>query len=226
MSVLLVAAALTIAVPTAAEYSSPEAAASFLGPKVHTGTLLISNGDCVAVKVFTRSRYTHIATVVKENGTTWVYESANGKGVQRQRLADYLEAETPNILYVLNPKRPFSKKRAKIYRQYLDSQLGRPYAIQHYFTGKRAAGVHCSEYVTDALMRCRIIRAKQPSRVTPASLAVGVLQANLYAAECSLELTEAVERPEARNRCERMWIDTKTCTLQLCLQLRRWFACR
>ena len=178
------------------------------------------------MKVFTRSKYTHVATVVKHNGTTWVYESANGKGVQRQKLADYLAAESPNTVYVLNPKQPFSRKRAKIYKAYLDSQLGRPYSIKHYFRGERCAGVHCSEYLTDALMRCRLIRAKRPPKVTPSSLAQGVLQAKLYAPQCSLVLTEQVERPVGRNRCEQWWIDTKICTLQFCVKVRRWFVCR
>lgn len=226
MSALLVAAAFTISVPASADFSSPRAAASYLAPKLQTGSLLVSKGDCLAVKIFTCSRYTHVATVVKQDGTTWVYESANGQGVQRQKLADYLDAECPNVIYVLNPKTPFSKKRVKVYRRYLDSQLGRPYAIKHHLTGTRAKGVHCSEYVTDALMRCRIIRANRPSRVTPASLAQGVLQAHLYAPQCSVELTEEIERPVGRNRCEQLWIDTKICTVQFCLQLRRWFVCR
>lgn len=226
MHVLLVAVSLTIAPADSAEYTSPGAAATWLESRLQTGSLLVSKGDCLAVKVFTCSKYTHVAAVVKQNGRTWVYQSAHGRGVVRSSLEDYLDAESPNTIYVLNPRARFSRRRARVFKKYLDSQLGRPYAIKHHFTGKRAAGVHCSEYVTDALMRIDLIQARRPPRVTPASLAKGVLQSNLYEAAAAVELTEVVEHPVGRNRCEQLWLDTKFCTVNFCTHLRRWFACR
>lgn len=227
MHALLVAAVFTISVPSGTTYTSPAAAATDLQQRVQTGTLLVSKGDCLAVKVFTCSRYTHVAAVVRENKRVYVYESANGHGVRRQTLGDYLDGESPNVIYVLNPKRPFSRKRATLFIKHLDGELGRPYAIRHHITGTRCSGLHCSEYVTDAMIACRLLTAHRPSRVTPASLAKGVLQSGLYSAACSVELAEeGPEHPVGRNRCEQMWIDTKVCTHNFCIKLRRLFACR
>ena len=227
MHALLVAAAFAISVPSSTTSTSPSAAASHLEQRVQTGTLLVSRGDCVAVKIFTCSRYTHVAAVARENGRTYVYESAHGRGVRRQSLEDYLDGESPNVIYVLNPKQPFSARRAGLFKRHLHRELGRPYAVKHYLTGKRCAGLHCSEYVTDALIACRLLTAHHPPRVTPASLAKGVLQTGLYAAECSVELkAEESDHPVGRNRCEQLWIDTKICTHGFCVKVRRLFACR
>jgi len=227
MSAVILVAAFTISAPSGSSYTSPSRAADKLEDRVQTGTLLISKGDCLAVKVFTCEPYTHVAAVVKRNGRVYVYESENGHGVRRLDLEDYLDKERPNVIYVLNPKRPFSRKRAKVFRKYLKSQLGRPYGVKHHLTGKRADGVHCSEYVTDALMRCDVIHANRPPRVSPGSLAKGVLQSNLYEAETRVTLKpKALHRPVARNRCDRLWIDTKLCTIRFCLKMRRWFVCR
>lgn len=226
MHCLLVAAAFTVYPTSTHSTPSPESAASYLDNRVQTGTLLLSKGDCLAVKLFTRAPYTHVAVVVKQDGRCWVYESANGAGVIRQSLADYLELESPNTIYALNPRQPFSRRRSRVLCKYLDSQLGRPYAIKHHITGKRGKGLHCSEYVTDALMKIDLIHANRPSRVSPASLAQGVLQSNLYQPSVSVELIEQVEHPVGDNRCEQLWIDTKVCTIEFCNKLRRLFLCR
>lgn len=226
MHALLVAAAFTISVPSNSTYTSATQAAADLGKRIQTGTLLISRGDCIAVRLFTCSRYTHMATVVKENGRTYVYESANGHGVRRQTLQAFLSGESPNTIYVLNPRRRFSRHRAKLFQQHLKSELGRSYAIKHFVTGKRGSGLHCSEYVMDALIACRLMHANRPSRVTPASLAKGALQSNVYEAECSIELKNEIEHPVGRNRCDQLWIDTKVCTRKFCIRVRRLFTCR
>ena len=109
----------------------------------------------------------------------------------------------------------------------MKKHIGRPEAIKHQFSGERAAGVQCSEYVTDALQACNVIRAKQPSRVSPGSLAEGVLVSDLYRAKLAFKVRLApIVKPVARNRCEKLWIDTKFCTIQFCAKMRRWFICR
>lgn len=227
MHALLVAAAFTIAPAKSVSYASASSAAAYLETRVQTGTLLVSKGDCLAVKVFTRSPYTHVATVVKENGKVYVYESANGYGVIRETLAEYLDSESPTKIYVLNPKQPFSKKCAKTYRKYLKSQLGKPYAIKHHITGERCNGLHCSEYVTDGLMKIDLIHANQPSRVSPGSLAQGVVQGGVYESAVAVTLKDPqTERQIGKNHCHQMWLDTKICTIRFCLKLRRLFACR
>jgi hypothetical protein len=227
MHALIVAAVFTIGVPSTATYTSASSAAADLDKRVQTGTLLVSKGDCVAIKVFTCSRYTHVGAVVRYKGKPYVYESANGHGARWQSLEDYLDSESPNTFYVLNPKRRFSPKRAKLFQKHLDSELGRRYAIKHHVTGTRSDGVHCSEYVTDAMIACRLLTAERPSRVTPASLAKGVLDSGLYEADCAIALKEEeASESVGSNRCEQMWIDTKICTRNFCIKVRRLFACR
>ncbi len=75
-------------------------------------------------------------------------------------------------------------------------------------------------------MACRLMHANRPSRVSPASLAVGVLRSELYVAAEAVDLVEETEHPVGRNHCEQMWLDTKVCTIQFCTQMRRWFVCR
>jgi hypothetical protein len=207
-------------------FSSFAAAAESVSSRTQTGTLIFSQGDCLAVKVFTRSPYTHVAAVVMKNGQPYVYDSIHGQGVRRQSLKAYFKSQSPDVVYLMHPKKPFSKERSKQFSSYLKGQLGKSYAIKHHLTGKRAQGVHCSEYVTDALMSCRMIRAKQPSRVSPGSLATGILRANLYSPSQTINLKKKTFKPKGRNWCDQLWIDTKFCTLSCCKQMQRWFLCR
>ncbi len=226
MTYLLVAAAFTITPHANMTWTSAASATQYLSHRVQTGTLLFSNGDCVAVKVFTRSKYTHVAAVVVTGGKAYVYECANGAGVRKKTLKAYLAAESPDVIYVVNPKTPLSKKQARVLHRHLEKEIGRPYGIKHHITGERAEGLHCSEYVTDALMSCRMIQAKRPSRVSPSSLAQGVIGSSLYEASIALQVKPMQERKVGRNRCEQLWIDTKACTVRFCLKCRRLFVCR
>jgi hypothetical protein len=205
----------------------PEAAAA-LTPALQTGTLLVTTGDCLAVRVYTQSPYTHVAAVVMRRGRPFVYESANGAGVRCQTLENYLASQGSDEIHVLQPQTPFSDKQAEQFETYLDAQLGRPYAIQHHVTGRRCRGLHCSEYVTDALMACQLIHANQPSRVSPASLREGLLRAKLYEQASTVRLEAA---PRARpapddNWCLQLWHETKQCTTDCWTKTKRWFACR
>lgn len=227
MHCLLVAAAFTIAPTHSVTHATADSAAEYLKSRVQTGTLLVSKGDCLAVKVFSGSPYTHIAMVVEENGKYWVYESANGYGVICESLESYLDSESPTKVYVLNPKQPLSKRRKRILSKYLESQRGRPYAVKHHLTGTRCKGLHCSEYLTDALMKIDLINAKKPSRVSPGSLSQGVVQAGLYEPSVAVTLKDPqLRRTTGKNRCHQMWLDTKFCTLEFCIKLRRMFTCR
>jgi len=110
---------------------------------------------------------------------------------------------------------------------YLDSQLGRPYAVQHHLSGQRCDGLHCAEYATDALMSVQLIRAERPPRVSPATLRTGVTQHAIYAVGTTLRLTPP-PTPPRRNEslCERWWHDTQSCCSNCCRRLRGWFLCQ
>ena len=219
MHALLVAAAL--AAGPAAEFPTPEAAAAALAGDVRTGTLLFSEGDCLAVKTFTGSPYTHVAAVVVGKGGAWVYDSQNGVGVRRQPLAEYLAVTRPDDLHVLHPAEPFDVERADAFATHLEQEVGRSYSVAHHLTGRRTDGVHCAEYLTDALTAADVVTAERPPRVSPASLRRGLLRHGLYAeaGTVAVALVPEPERPPGRNWCERMWLDTKDC----CAGCWTWF---
>ncbi len=213
--------------PAAASFVTYEQAARDLSPRLKTGSLLFNKGDCLAVRMYTVSPYTHVAAVVIEAGEPVVYDSMNRVGVRRQSLADYLTSQSPDLLHVFHPTRELTAEQGRAFSKYLDSQLGRPYAVSHYLTGRRCKGVHCAEYVTDSLMSIGLLHAERPSKVSPASLVTGITQANIYTADGTIELRPPPRpTPVGENRCHQLWIDTKLCLGKCCGKLSGWFLCR
>jgi hypothetical protein len=209
-------------------YASLEAAAADIAPSLETGSLIFSQGDCLAVKVFTQSRYTHVAVVcVEADGVRMVYDSTSGAGVRRQPLQSYLATQAPDRIRILKPRRPIGGEKGATLQEYLESQLGRPYAINHHFTGERCEGLHCSEYATDALMAIGVVHANQPPKVSPASLLQGITQYKLYDGDELIQIARPAPLPEeGDNACEQLWIDTKLCTRRFCRKMSGWFLCR
>lgn len=198
-----------------------------LSVDVQPGTLLFSKGDCLAVKVFTQSEYTHVAMVMLQEGQPYVYDSMNGAGVRKLPLKDYLQRQSPDVVHVFQPREPLTLEQERLLTEALERELGRPYAVRHHLTGKTSAGLHCAEYMTYAFMHSRMLYAERPSRVSPASLVEGIVKGNLYAPASTLTIEPpAPERPEGDTWCERLWLDTKYCTLDSCRKLRRLFLCR
>ena len=106
MPVFLIAATLAAAPVETQSFASVDAAAAALADEVQTGTLLFSKGDCLAIKVYTNSPYTHVAAVVVQDGAPYVYDSQNGAGVRRLMLNEYLRAQRPERLHVHHPREP------------------------------------------------------------------------------------------------------------------------
>lgn len=207
--------------------ATPDEAASMLSPQVQTGTLLFSEGDCLAVKVFTGSPYTHVAAVVEDDGEAWVYDSQNGVGVRKLTLAEYLAATRPDELHVLRPAEPFSDAEAKRFRSHLEQELGRPYSVKHHLTGRRCDGLHCAEYMTDSLAAAGLVKARRPPRVSPASLRSGLLRHGLYTGGPVVTVAlEEPDRPPGRNWCHELWLDTKGCCGDCWSCVRRCVLCR
>ena len=205
----------------------PESIVAELTQQLQTGSLIFSRGDCLAVKIFSQSGYTHVAGVVAKDGEFIVYDSMNGAGVRKTPLVEYLRLQTPSGIHVIHPRTPFSPEMVEAYERHLECQLGRKYSIRHHLTGNRCEGVHCSEYVTDALISADVISAKQPSRVSPGSLLEGVMAANLYqdGSRMELKLVE-VSLPPELPWYQRAWHWSKTGCTKSASQLRRWILCR
>jgi len=194
-----------------------------------TGTLIFSQGDCLAVKVFSRSRFTHCAAVVLEDGQPLVYDAMNGTGVRKTNLTDYLRLQTPSEIQVLHPAGPLTAAEQQKFTDHLRSQLGREYGIKHHLTGQRVPGVHCAEYCTDALLAAQRISAEEPARVSPGSLYEGLTEHKLYLDGGHFELREkttATPPPADESWCGRAWRESWECTTASCRQMSRWFLCR
>jgi hypothetical protein len=211
----------------AAVPAPPEPVVAELTERLQTGSLIFSRGDCLAVKIFSQSSYTHVGGVVVRNGEVLVYDSMNGTGVRKTPFAEYLRQQTPSSVRIVHPKTPFSPEKAAAFEEHLESQLGRKYAVRHHLTGQRCQGLHCSEYMTDALMAAEMITAKNPPRVSPGSLLDGVMADNVYVAGNDLEL-KAPEQvaPSNLTWCQSAWYNTASCCSKSSTQLRRWILCR
>src|SRR5262249_6987893 len=162
-------------------------------------------------KVFSQSRFTHCAAVVMEDGRPVVYDAMNRVGVRRTELVDYLRLQTPSEICVVHPTTTFSEKESQAYRNHLHSQLGREYGIKHHVTGKRAKGIHCAEYCTDALLAAKKIDAEQPARVSPGSLYDWLLEHRLYADGGQFALKVKTLQPipvDDDSWCRRTWRQT------------------
>lgn len=192
-----------------------------------SGSLIFSQGDCLAVKIFTQSAYTHVGVVVNREGQIVVYDSMNGIGVRKLPETDFLRTQVPGALQVARLRQPLTPAQEAELVVHLESQLGRPYRVLHHTTGQRCDGVHCAEYATDALMAARLIRAQQPPRVSPGSLLQGVTEARIHELGEVQQLKPApIILPAEETWCQRQWRQTGECCSASCRQMSRWFLCR
>lgn len=206
---------------------APDDLIAEIAKNLQTGSLIFSQGDCLAVKVFSRSNYTHVGGVVAKDGTFVVYDSMNGLGVGKASLEEYVRRQTPSSLHIVHPTVRLSPEKATAFEQHLESQLGRKYAVKHHLTGQRCEGLHCSEYMTDALMKAEIMAARQPPRVSPGSLFEGVTITSAYHDGGHFEL-KLSDPPQAADRpwYERAWNCTSSTCRKGASQVRRWIVCR
>ena len=206
----------------------PDAVVSQLSENLQTGSLVFSRGDCLAVKIFSRSQYTHVGGVVMVNDEPIVYDSMNGSGVRKTPFVEYLRQQTNSGVQIVHPYQPLTTSESVAFHQHLESQIGRQYAVRHHLTGQRADGVHCAEYMTDALMAANIIAAKQPARVSPGSLLQGVTAAKLYTQGCRADFKPTDPNPLSLQTAwyQRAWHGTVVGYNNTTSRLRRWVLCR
>jgi len=227
MNSILLIALVASAAAAEVELAEPAEAAVCLSREVGTGSLLVSRGDCLAVKIYSASLYTHVGAVVERDGEFYVYDATPGCGVRRQLLCDYVSGLKDAAIHPFHLCQPLTDAEAQRFERHLESELGRPYEIKHHLTGRRAAGLHCSEYVTDALIAAGRLRAKQPSRVSPASLVEGILTAGVHRQTTTLQLLpEPAPRRVSDNWFIQLWYDTEDCTGACYRKMQAWFCCK
>lgn len=228
----LIAIALAAGSPSGAsveniEVASISEAAEGLRAELQTGTLLVSEGDCLAVRIYSQSPFTHVAAIVMRNGQPFVYDAANGVGVRCQTLEHYLRTQSPDELHVFQPSQLMTDDCQTRFIQSLDGQLGRPYAVAHHLSGEHSDGVHCSEYISEALRDCGLIRVKNPARVSPASLVQGITGHQVYTQTGTVHVVATqVETAPPSTWYGRAWYDTKVCTANCMAKLRRSVLCQ
>lgn len=195
---------------------------------VQTGSILASQGDCLAVRVYSQSSYTHVAAVVLQDGQPMVYDTMPGSGVRRLPLQDYLLSQRPTDVQLLHPVKPFSATQAAAFEKHLTAQLGRPYDVKHFATGHRCAGLHCSEYLTDALIASEHLTATNPARVSPAGLVTSLAEHQIYQLGSTHDLPAPPEPPVETSPTwyGRAWQQTKECSYDCWTQTRRWVCCK
>lgn len=227
MNFMLVVIAL-MADPSPVQSPLPAATVEEIAGSVQTGSILASQGDCLAVRVYSLSRFTHVATVVQEGDQAFVYDTIPATGVRKLALDDYLLSQRPADVQLFHPGKKFTEKQAAALKKHLDAQLGRPYDIKHFATGRRCRGLHCSEYATDALIASELIVAENPARVSPRKLIDSLIQQKIYSAGASYELPDPPDPPAPANEgwCAWAWRGTKECTYDCWVQTRRWFCCK
>ncbi len=229
---LMLAMALVIGVNPSANLDglkcdSAVTAAREMAPAMQTGTLLVTKGDCLAVRVYTQSPFTHVAVVVVRNTRPLVYESTNGVGVRCLSLDKYLSTQNQQEVHVFQPKTTLSESSKQKLEVYLDSQLGRPYEVQHFLTGDVSTGMHCSEYVTCGLIQSGLLKAKQPARVSPASLVQGITQSEVYSAKQTVLIQPpASQQSQTATWYGQLWEDTRNCTANCYQQTKGCLFCK
>ena len=174
------------------------------------------------------SRYTHVAGVVTREGRPFVYDTVPGTGVRCLPLDEYLISQQPTRIELVNPAKPFSPQQAADFEKFLQAQIGRPYDVKHFATGRRCKGLHCSEYMTDALIASHLLESANPARVAPSDLISGLTEHQQYTLGAVHILPEPPAPPVTRSTTwyGRAWQGTKECTSDCWTQTRRWFCCK
>ena len=157
-----------------------------------------------------------------------VYDAIPGAGVRQLPLADYLISQQPTDIQLLHPTKPFSETQVAAFERHLQAQIGRQYDVKHFATGRRCSGLHCSEYVTDALVASQLVTSDNPARVSPSGLITSLTEHHLYQTGTTHNLPEAPTpaAPVSETWYGRAWQGTKSCSYDCWVQTRRWFCCK
>lgn len=214
--------------PSTGQSPLPAATVQEIAQSVQTGSILASQGDCLAVRAYSLSSHTHVAAVVIQKGQPMVYDTVPQTGVRVSPLADYLMSQRPCDVQLLHPTKPFSETQAAAFEKHLQAQIGRPYDVKHFATGRRCQGLHCSEYLTDALIASQHLQSSNPARVSPADLVNSLAKYKVYQTGTTHNLPEPPDPPAVVSTTwyGRAWQGTKECTHDCWVQTRRWFCCK
>ena len=146
--------------------------------QLDSGCLLVLEGHNKPVRAFTGSSVTHVALVMNSTKRyPMVYEAAPGR-VRCVSLDKYLAEirrfnaarRKKTSVWVMRPKRPYSRQQLTRMQSYLDSQLGRRYSVKGYVRKRPTDGIHCAEFASTALMCTGRFQFRERYRLSPGEL--------------------------------------------------------
>lgn len=212
-------------------YVARHHAAAYLSPGVSTGTMLFSQGNCLAVRWSSGSRFTHVGMAIRsEDGKISVIDAMNGVGVREQPFRDYLAEIGDAELHVCPPAEPLTPAQASRFTGLLRSELGKPYTVRQYVTGSRTSGTHCAELAIKACDAAGILTAENPARVSPGSLHTGAIKTGVFTCYATIRMfdmpTETTDDQAPCGWLGRTWTATKSCTVAGYRKCTGWLFCK
>jgi hypothetical protein len=161
-----------------------EASAAQKNQPLADGSLIfLENCDSV-VELTTRGKIGHVALLLSDGGTPWVYEATPAK-VRRVTLEAYYaelaglnkRRDDDNLIriFALRPKNAYQPDEITRMRTYLDSQLGRRYSVKNYVRGKPYDGIHCAELAANTLNQSGRYAFENCHKIHPQALYVALL---------------------------------------------------
>lgn len=120
-----------------------------------SGTLIIFQGGIFsrAIKKHTGSDYTHVTIILDGYAyqSTWPEVQKMPVKEYRQYIKKRLKRKKRLKVWVLTPKKNYSKKQVGVMREFAESQLGRRYQLRGWWLNRETRGVHCSQFASQVL---------------------------------------------------------------------------
>jgi hypothetical protein len=173
------------------------------------GTLLFVENGSNIIEQYTDSTYTHVAIIVTEEGTAWVYEATPPK-VRRVTLEHWLtgmarynerRSFSPALVSIAKPKKLYTEEQVVKLKEYLESQRGRVYSLRGYVRNRPTTGIHCSELCAGALEAMGSEFSTLNYRISPADLR-RLVEADYHQHN---RMSVSLKEEFRRSTCTRWW---------------------
>ncbi len=179
------------------------------------GTLLFLENSNLFVELYTGSETTHVAVVLNDKETSWVYE-ATPHEVRKLKLDDYYaelgrmnqrrSAKQKIRVTMLQPRTQLPPTETAAVHKFLEQQLQRRYSIKGYVRGE-SDGIHCAELAARMLCTAGALDIERCQDEYPASVLQKVKP--LSRPPANITITEPLDRP---NWCTQSWRDCSALT--------------
>lgn len=143
-------------------------------PPDGTVILWVNGRHADNIQHYTQSNKTHACIVLYEGEKAFVYESSNPQ-VKRYTWEQYVsvyqaaQKEFINLRFLFFEPGNLTKNQLNKMKEYANKQLGRPFGVASFLSGRPRRTIHCGEYVGNILERTGQFRSFGP-RETPETL--------------------------------------------------------